>query len=232
MRRADRLFRLVQLLRPNSDVTAKTLAEKLEVSERTIYRDIQDLSISGVPVVSEAGRGYRLLPGFQLPPLMFDKEEIASLILGIRMIRAWADKDLAKAAERTVEKIQAVLPSRMHDELEKEQLLVPAFHLTKAVQNRLGDIRHAIEASQYIQILYQREDGKQSERKVQPLGLFYWGAKWTFVGWCELRDDFRHFRLDRIIELSLLKMTFKVRAGRSLQDYLSTVRCQEADHIS
>ncbi len=225
MRRADRLFRLVQLLHPQRDVTAKTLAEKLEVSERTIYRDMQDLSLSGVPIISEAGRGYRLMPGFQLPPLMFDEEEITSLLLGIRMIKAWTDKDLAKAAERALEKIQAVIPVHLQTELNKEELLVPDFHHRDEEQETLGAIRQAIKGLQLINIHYQREDGEKSTRCVQPLGLFYWGSKWTFVGWCELRDDFRHFRLDRIHELESLDTHFVVKEGRSLQDYLSLVRC-------
>lgn len=229
MRRADRLFRLVQLLNPDRDVTAKTLAEKLEVSERTVYRDMQDLSLSGVPIISEAGRGYRLMPGFQLPPLMFDEEELASLLLGVRMIKAWTDKDLAKAAERVIEKIYAVLPAHLHTELSKEELLVPDFHNPERsqVQDRLGNIRYAIKNTQMISIQYQREDKQQSERRVQPLGLFYWGARWTFVGWCELRDDFRHFRLDRIQHLNLLEEFFKTVEGRGLQDYLAMVRCEE-----
>lgn len=229
MRRADRLFRLVQLLNPDRYVTAKTLAEKLEVSERTVYRDIQDLSLSGVPVLSETGRGYKLLPGFQLPPLMFDEDELASLLLGVRMIKAWADKDLAKAAERVIEKIHAVLPAHLHTELSKEELLVPDFHSSHRdqLQDRLGEIRRAIKNSQMITIHYQREDKEQSKRKVQPLGLFYWGARWTFVGWCELRDDYRHFRLDRILQLDLLSDKFDVVEGRSLQDYLAMVRCDD-----
>ena len=225
MRRADRLFRLVQLLHEERHVTAKTLAEKLEVSERTVYRDMQDLSLSGVPIISETGRGYRLMSGFQLPPLMFDSEEIAALLLGIRMIKAWTDKDLSRAAERAMEKIHAIVPERLRQELGKQELLVPDFHRNTSEQNHLRNIRHAISNKHWIQIHYQRADGEQSIRRVQPLGLFYWGAKWTFVGWCELRDDFRHFRVDRIAKLSLQTEQFIIREGRTLQDYLALVNC-------
>lgn len=226
MRRADRLFRLVQLLSDDRDVTAKQLAEKLEVSERTVYRDMQDLSLSGVPVQSEAGRGYRLMPGFRLSPLMFDKEEIAALLLGIRMINAWADRDLARAAQRVIEKIQAVVPERLHDELNKQELLVPDFGRDNTVQNRLGEIRRAIGNLNSIHLHYQREDGEKTHRQIQPLGLFYWGSNWTFVGWCELRNNFRHFRLDRILELKVLDEQFVVKKDRRLQDYLAMVRCE------
>ncbi len=131
---------------------------------------MQDLSLSGVPIISEAGRGYRLMPGFQLPPLMFDEEEITSLLLGIRMIKAWTDKDLAKAAERALEKIQAVIPAHLQTKLSKEELLVPDFHHRDEEQETLGNIRQAIKSTQLINIHYQREDGEKSKRCVQPLG--------------------------------------------------------------
>ena len=229
MRRADRLFRLVQLLSPKRDVTARMLAEKLEVSERTIYRDMQDLSLSGIPVISEAGRGYRLMPGFQLPPLMFDEEEITSLLLGVRMTKAWADKDLANAADRVLEKISAVLPDHMHSALAQEEILVPDFNNRERTPFLRG-LREAINNHQTIMMCYQREDGLESSRQVQPLGLFYWGSKWTFVGWCELRDDYRHFRLDRIQQLEPLNQHFVTSKDKSLKDYLGKVRCDHTNH--
>ena len=166
------------------------------------------------------------MPGFQLPPLMFDEDEIASLLLGVGMIKAWTDKDLAKAAERVIEKIHAVIPAHLHDELDKEELLVPDFRNRDPVPDRLGQIRQAIKNQQIISIQYQREDKQESQRKVQPLGLFYWGVTWTFVGWCKLRDDYRQFRLDRIQQLELLEECYDVVKGRSLRDYLAMVRCE------
>jgi len=122
MRRADRLFRIVQRLRRRGATTARHLAEALEVSERTVYRDIRDLLVSGVPIQGEAGVGYALDRSYELPPLMFDEEEIEALVLGARIVRAWADKKLARAAEEALQKIETVLPSKLKSRLAESAL--------------------------------------------------------------------------------------------------------------
>lgn len=127
MRRADRLFRITQELRSDRWLTAQKLAELLEVSERTIYRDIQDLSLSGVPIIAEAGMGYRLMEGFRLPPLMFTEDELEALLLGVRMVGVWSDPTLASAAEQAVARIEAVLPERLRPELSRNTIMVPPF---------------------------------------------------------------------------------------------------------
>ena len=127
MRRADRLFRITQALRSDRWVTARTLAQRLEVSERTIYRDIQDLSCSGIPIIAEAGMGYRLMAGFRLPPLMFTEDELEALLLGMRMVGVWSDPQLADAAERAVARIEAVLPERLTPELARNTIMVPPY---------------------------------------------------------------------------------------------------------
>ena len=227
MRRADRLFRLVQMLRADRSITARQLADLLEVSERTIYRDMQDLSLSGIPVISEPGVGYKLMPGFRLPPLMFDEDEITALLLGARMIKAWTDNTLGKAAQRVIEKVQTVLPDHRQTEMDSEEILVPDFHVDEIVKTSMNQLRHAIRSQQKIQMDYVRADGQGSSRVVHPLGLFFWGRVWTLVGWCELRDDFRHFRLDRIQQLEMQAETFEIKAGGSLQDYLRHVECEK-----
>lgn len=226
MRRADRLFRLVQMLRADRSVTALQLADQLEVSERTIYRDMQDLSLSGIPLISEPGVGYKLMPGFRLPPLMFDEDEITALLLGTRMIKAWTDNTLATAAQRVIEKVQTVLPDHRQTEMDNEEILVPDFHVDEIVKIRMNQLRNAIRSQQKIKMDYVRADGQGSSRVVHPLGLFFWGRVWTLVGWCELRDDFRHFRLDRIQQLKLQAEIFEINAGGSLQDYLRQVNCE------
>ncbi|HID80773.1 MAG TPA: YafY family transcriptional regulator [Chromatiales bacterium] len=226
MRRADRLFRLVQMLRVDRVITATQLADQLEVSERTIYRDMQDLSLSGIPVVSEPGVGYKLMPGFRLPPLMFDEDEITALLLGARMIKAWTDKTLGKAAQRVIEKVQTVLPDHRQTEMDNEEILVPDFHVDEVVKTRINQLRKSIRSQQKIKMDYVRADGQGSSRVVHPLGLFFWGRVWTLVGWCELRDDFRHFRLDRIQQLEIHADVFEINAGGSLQDYLRQVECE------
>ena len=223
MRRADRLFQIVQLLRNDRYVTARALAESLEVSERTIYRDIQDLSASGVPITGEAGAGYRLLEGFHLPPVMFTEEEVAALVVGMRMVQAWTDKGLAKAAFHALQKIEAVVPEHLQSEIEREEILVPDFSSNGEVAEHLAVYRQAIKVKKKVSFDYIREDGEQSFRTIHPLGLFYWGKVWTLVAWCELRNEFRHFRLDRMENVQELNEYYHLVSGRTLQDYLTTV---------
>lgn len=224
MRKAERLFQLVTLLRGRRlAVTAESLAASLNVSVRTIYRDIQSLSLSGVPIEGEAGIGYRIRSGFDVPPLMFTETELEALLTGARMTQAWTDRDLAAAATSAMQKINAVLPPHLRHVLYSEVMLVPNFNVNPLVSRRLQTIRQAIKRRQMIYIEYCRADDQFSERQIQPLGLFYWGATWTLVAWCELRDDFRQFRLDRIQKLKVQATHFKAEAGKQLRDYLSGV---------
>ncbi|NOY74009.1 MAG: YafY family transcriptional regulator [Gammaproteobacteria bacterium] len=226
MRRADRLFQIIQLLRHERVVTARDLAQNLAVSERTIYRDMQDLSLSGVPIASETGIGYRLMKGFSLPPLMFNEEELTALMLGARMVQAWTDKGLAKAASHAMSKIESVIPERLKPEFARQDMLVPDFSLCEKVAERLLLLRSASKQQRKVMYHYIRADGETSNRTVRPLGLFYWGKVWTLVAWCELRDEFRHFRLDRMSDLVLLNLHFELVRGQTLQDYLNTL-CDE-----
>lgn len=217
MRRADRLFQIVLLLGRSRAVTARELAESLGVSERTIYRDVSDLSLSGVPVEGEAGVGYLLRGGYRLPPLMFDEEELTALALGSRMVRGWSDPELGRAAERALLKIEAVLPDRLRSSRARDALLVPDFHVPAAMAAPLGLLRQAIGSSRKVRFGYRRADGVTSERSVWPLGLFFSGEHWTLGGWCELREAFRTFRIDRMQKLEATGEGF---SGRNLEDYL------------
>ena len=224
--RADRLLSILLLLQTHGKMSAGKLADELEVSERTIYRDIQDLSLSGVPISGEAGQGYRLLPGFQLPPLMFNEEELEALLLGARMVRAWTDKSLAHAAHHALQKIEHVIPEKLKPQFERQDIIVPDFPMVGQAGEQLSVIRLAIKEQHKISFHYIREDGQTSERIVHPLGLFYWGKVWTLVGWCELRNAFRHFRLDRMSQCHQKNQTFELTEGRTLQDYLAQ-ECQQ-----
>ena len=146
MNKAERLFQLTNLLRGRrTAITAKTLAEKLEVSERTIYRDIQALELSGIPVEGEAGIGYRIRHNFELPPLMFDRTEIIALLLGSRMVQAWSDKELAGAAGRAIDKINAILPDDLKALAEQQTLLVPDYFVQSNDADLSQQVRQAIE---------------------------------------------------------------------------------------
>jgi predicted DNA-binding transcriptional regulator YafY len=223
MRRADRLFRITQELRSDRWLTARALADQLEVSERTIYRDIQDLSVSGIPIIAEAGLGYRLMQGFRLPPLMFDEEELEALLLGVRMVGVWSDPVLANAAERAVARIEAVLPERLVPELARKTFLVAPFGPEAEVSDSLNLLRQAVRSQSKVKFHYQRADGEKSVRTVRPLGLAYWGRTWTLVSWCELRHDFRHFRVDRMSSLLESGEDFEQECGRTLDDFLAMV---------
>lgn len=199
MRRADRLFQIVQYLRGGRLLTARTLSERLEVSERTIYRDIADLVGSGVPIEGESGVGYLMRSGYDLPPLMFNREEIVALVAGARMIRAWGGAAMAQAAEEALVKIDAVLPVDEQDRAKSIQIHARNMPImTNEVRNLIDQIERAVDARQTLLLNYVDRDDQQTKRPVHPLGLWFWGKVWTLVAWCELRDDFRVFRLDRI----------------------------------
>lgn len=219
MRRADRLFQIVQIIRRDKVVTAKRLSGELEVSERTVYRDIADLMASGVPIRGEAGVGYAIESGYDMPPLMFTVEEIEALVLGARMVESWCGKDLAMAARNALAKIDQVVPRRLADKLAGTALFVPNFGWTLPGSEFLADLRTAMRDNRVIRIGYTDVKGQSSERQIRPLGIFFWGAVATLGAWCELREDFRNFRLDRIESLEVLNQIHAAEPGRGLQDY-------------
>lgn len=219
MRRADRLFQILLLLGRGKVTTAQRLAATLEISERTVYRDIQDLMACGVPIDGEAGVGYILRGGYHVPPLMFTAEELEALTLGASVVQSWADKNLGLAADNALAKIEAALPPRLKKNTVEQRLFVPDFHVPPAVTEAMATLRGALNAQRKIGFGYTRADGAPSERQVRPLGLFYWGGKWTLGAWCELRRDFRDFRLDRMQHVQSLAESFGPEPGKTLQDY-------------
>lgn len=225
MRRADRLFQIIQYLRSRRLTTARWLAEELEVSERTIYRDVQDLMASGVPIEGEAGVGYVMRKGFDLPPLMFTQEELTALTLGARIVQSWADPALAKSAEHVLQKVEAVLPDKIRQNNEIP-LYSPMTRLAPDLANKFANIRFAIEQREKLKIAYMRKDGQTSSRVVWPLGLFFWGQVWTLTSWCELRDSYRNFRVDLIQNILATGEHFCVDRERSLDAYLREMRAK------
>lgn len=222
MRKAERLFQILNLLRRRRGVTtAEYIAEELGVSIRTVYRDIQALSLSNIPIQSEAGVGYQLQPGFSLPPMMFEEDELEALLLGAKMVKGWSDNELGQAAQRALDKIHAVLPERAHSYRQNEDSLIVIDFERELVSQFSQPIRQAIKKRLAISMHYQREDGEQSKRVVLPLGLIYWGKVWTLVAWCELRADYRLFRLDRIKRLTQTERLFEIRKNRSLEHFIS-----------
>ncbi len=226
MRRADRLFHIIQLIRGRRLTTAAFLAQRLEVSERTIYRDVSDLLAQGVPIEGAAGVGYRLGAGFDLPPMMFTQEEAKALVASVRMAQVWLDPALATSAQDALGKILSVLPAGARAAAESLALFAPPGGLTGPAQRTLQTLREAVQARDKVFVQYRDLSEKASERTLRPLGCFYWGKVWTLAAWCETRQDFRSFRVDRINYVRRLDQRFRDEPGRTLADLL---RVHEAE---
>ena len=218
MRRADRLFQLVQLIRGRRLSTADHLARRLEVSVRTVYRDVADLQAQGVPIEGEAGVGYRMRPEFDLPPLMFTQDEAKALVASVRLARPRLDAGLAAHAETALSKILAVLPSAARAAAESLAVFAPPVGPDGATRARLESLRLAAEARRKVRLHYLDLKEQLSDRLVRPLGCFYWGEVWTLAAWCEAREGFRNFRVDRIQELGVLDERFRDEPGKTLAD--------------
>lgn len=225
MRKAERLFQILNLLRNRRTVlTARDMARELEVSERTIYRDVQALTLSGVPIEGEAGVGYRLQRHFDMPPLMFDHDEVEALLLGARMVRTWSDRQLAASASSALNKILAVLPPQLRALEETSPIKVPRFQQQTVASVYSEAIRKAIRDREILQLEYRDVKEETTGRDVWCLGLFFWGSTWTLVAWCQLREDYRVFRLDRISKFTQTGRHFKPDRERSLDHYLELER--------
>lgn len=204
-------------------VTAKTLAERLEVSVRTVYRDIGDLQASGVPIDGAAGAGYLLRPGYQLPPLMFLPAEIEALIVGARMVEAWAGRELSDAAAEALVKIGAVVPQERMLAAERVPIFATGFGVGDFERSNLDVFAKAIDLRRRTRFGYCDVDGTRTDRTVWPLALHFWGKVWTLAAWCELRQDFRTFRVDRAEGVALQDDRYPRERGRTLDDYLARV---------
>ena len=222
MRRADRLFQIVQLLRGGRLVTAAQLAEKLEVTPRTIYRDVADLMSTGVPIEGEAGVGYIMRDGYDLPPLMFTEAEIVALVAGARMMQVWGGAAMAEGATEAIVKIEAVLPDRLRQRVNAVGVNAHDMNdISPKVRQLIDQIERASYEKRRLTISYRDEGSTVTTRTVRPLGLWYWGKVWTMVCWCELRAGFRMFRIDRIAEITEGER-FKDEAGKTLRDFYAS----------
>jgi predicted DNA-binding transcriptional regulator YafY len=204
MTRTGRLFQLMDALRGNRrPVTAAQLAERLGVSERTIYRDIQALAQLGAPVEGSAGVGYLLRTGFFLPPLMFDADELEALVLGARWVRHQGDESLSAAADRALAKIATATPRDLRDHMAETSLWVPVGPAPARPDPFVRPAREAIRRQCKLRIAYRDEHQASSERVVWPFALAFFQERRVMAAWCELRDAIRHFRVDRIVQAEL-----------------------------
>lgn len=231
MRRADRLFQIVQILRRGRVVTAAQIAHELEVSDRTVYRDLQDLSARGVPLRAEAGVGYLLEKGFEIPPLMFNQAEIESLVIAARMLEAWADPQTQRQIKSAIDKIEQALPKHLRDRPPRVRVFAPSFMTLSTLWQALPDLRTAIAEQRKFHFHYCDEKGQASERTMRPLAVYFWGKAWTCAGWCEWRNDFRHFRLDRMSAWLVTAERFEDEPGKTLIDFEKMI-CEEKNPSS
>lgn len=232
MRRADRLFLIIQYLRGGRLTTAAQLAVRLEVSERTIYRDIVDLQKNNVPIDGEAGLGYIMREGHDLPPLMFSRDEIVALVTGARMVKAWGGFEMARAAEEALIKIEAVLPVQDQKRVQSTEIYAPSFEqngaLSEHVRLNIDGLEAATNASKAINFDYLDGQDRATSREVLPLGLLFWGKTWTLASWCYLRQDFRTFRLDRMEHLTIGEYVRPIK-GQTLLDFYAAMQKQDRD---
>lgn len=224
MRRAQRLLRLVQLLRARRSATAAELAEELGVSVRTIYRSMRDLEDAGVPVEGEAGVGYRLAHRLDLPKLTFAPLELEALVLGVRIVEAWTDPALASAARSALERIQGALPGPLARAIDETVLFAGPTTRGAMAARHLGVLREAIARRRVVGLEYADFEGVVTEREVWPLGLYFWGTRWTLAAWCELREGFRNFRPDRIAAVTLRERRYELDEERDLDAFIDAMR--------
>ncbi|WP_309666216.1 YafY family protein [Tabrizicola sp.] len=222
MRRTDRLFEIIQTLRDGRLYTARAMAEQLEVSVRTIWRDMATLIASGLPVEGERGVGYILREPITLPPLTLTPDEVLALTLGLALVSAGADPSLTSAAASLRAKIEAVIPARLLPGAEDGHWVYPGTEALAAAHH-LPTLRRAIRLRERLILTYRDADGQTSTRPVRPLILEFWGRVWTLATWCETRTAFRSFRVDRIDGITGTGDTFPDEAACNLAAYRASV---------
>lgn len=218
MRRAERLFRLVQEMRQRTHCRAEDLAETLGVHVRTIYRDIAHLQGSGLPIEGAAGVGYVLRPGFDLPPMTFSTDQIEALALGLRFVEACGDPDLAANAVEAWSKIEAVLPEGIGNGLGGAAAY--ALKGQRPSARVVRTVRNAIRGQQILEIEYSDGEGNKSRRRIRPLALMVYGTGWMVACWCELREGFRFFRLDRVQDIRETSESFSLEEDKNLETFI------------
>ena len=228
MRRAERLFRLVNEMRTRGISRANELAEHFEVSISTIYRDIAHLQASGLPIEGETGIGYLLRPGFDLPNVTFTHDQVDALAVGLSFVESTGDPEMATAAREARAKIQAGMPQPE----ERRLADAPYFSLQgrNGATRNLALLRQAIRQRQIAQFDYRDGEGKQTGRRVRPLGIWNLTDGWMFSAWCEFRQDFRTFRLDRMANLALTGERFEEDETTSLRAFMALEQCRARDH--
>lgn len=232
MRRAERLFQIVQILRrARGPVTADTIAAELETSKRSVYRDIAALIGQRVPVRGEAGIGYVLDRGFDLPPLMLTSDEVEAVVLGAQWVVQRGDAALARAARDLIAKIEAIVPETLRPHIEDPALRAPPVWNSPIDSIDMTAVRAAIHGGRKIALDYRDLEGRASTRTIWPIAIGYRDAGRTIVGWCELRQDFRHFRADRVESAVFLDTRYPERPGTLRARWRRIIASQMVDDV-
>jgi predicted DNA-binding transcriptional regulator YafY len=230
MNRLDRLTAILIQLQTKRVVKAEEISKRFEISLRTVYRDVKSLMEAGVPIGSEAGKGYFIVDGFHLPPVMFTQDEASAMMLAGKLVDKMADKSVRTAFESSLHKIKSVLNEAEKDHLESLDSHVQVFLRSRYEYRNeeefpdhfLTDIQRAIARHEVLKLEYSNAENEASLREVEPVGIYYYSLSWHLIGWCRLRNEFRDFRSDRVRSLVNTGNTFEPRSKLSLEEYFKT----------
>lgn len=227
MNRIDRLTAILIHLQTKRVVKAEEIADRFGMSLRTVYRDVKALMEAGIPIGSEAGKGYFIVDGYHLPPVMFTQDEANSMLLAAKIVEKVADKSVREAFSSALHKIKSVLSDAGKDHLENLDAHIAFGRMSRDEQmvssNYLTDIQRAIAEKEALRMDYLNNNEEASSRVVEPIGLFYYGMAWHLIAWCRMRNSYRDFRTDRIKSLNNQGQKFDPRNLLSLQEYLTTI---------
>jgi predicted DNA-binding transcriptional regulator YafY len=235
MNRTDRLVAMVLHLQGRRVVRASELAEHFSITERTVYRDIAALGEAGVPIMGEAGVGYSLVKGYQLPPVMFTADEATSLFVGGELVKQFTDASLQAPMASALDKLRAVLPRDRQDHVERLVSRTVVYGQSSRrvapeamAQRWLLPVQQGVVLRRVLRLGYQgREREEETMRDVEPLGVVFYGGAWYLVAWCRLRKDYRHFRIDRIKRLEVTPLVFELREGFSFKEHMMESAARE-----
>lgn len=229
MNRIDRLHAILTHLQSKKKVTAQEMADRFNISLRTVYRDVKALDESGVPVIGEAGSGYTIMEGYRLPPVMFTQEEASALLLGAKLAEQFTDGSVKRHFDAALFKIKAVLRSTDKEYVdnltEHIEVLTRYTPDSDSPQQHLSQLQQAVVHKRIVQVHYRSNLKEEvTRRRVEPIGLLYYGGAWHLIGWCHLRNDYRDFRLSRMLGVIMEDLTFDPAAHPSIREYIEQIR--------
>jgi len=237
MNRIDRLTAILIHLQTKKVVKAEEISDRFEISLRTVYRDVKALMEAGVPIGSEAGKGYFIVDGFHLPPVMFTQDEASSMLMASKLVEKMTDKSVQKTFQSALMKIKSVLHDSEKDHLENLQSYIQVYNSqpNKPIDfpdHFITDIQKAAVEKKVLKIDYlSHYQGEMTQREVEAIGLFYYSFAWHLIAWCRLRNGYRDFRTDRIKSLSLTGETFDARNLFTLQEYFASLKQANQDML-